>query len=51
MLREGRDNRKVVIVHVLMSPLVILGQPLRNLVWREARKTPTRTYRLGMLLL
>ena len=46
VLREGRD-----IAHASMPPLVVFGQPLCNLVWREARKTTARTYRLRMILL
>jgi len=42
---------KVVIIQASMPPLVVLGQPLCNLVWREARKTTTQAYRLRMLLL
>ena len=34
--------------HPSIPPLVVLGQPLRNLLWREARKTTTQAYRLNL---
>lgn len=49
VLREGHKGRDS--PNASMPPLVVLGQPLCNLVWRETRKTTARSYRPRMLLL
>lgn len=49
VLREGRKCRDS--LHASMPPLVVLGEPLCNLVWRKTRKPTARAYSPRMLLL
>ena len=55
VLREGRKGRKGRkgrdSPHASRAPLVVLGQPLCNLLWRETSKTTARAYRPRMILL